>query len=390
MSFGVYVHIPYCLQRCVYCDFATYEFSQILKPESYVELVKKEISTRAQAIKPRPLDTLYFGGGTPSLLEPFQLIEIIDALKENGFELKKSAEITIEINPATLTEDKLDQLLKGGFNRFSVGAQSFDDRLLKIAHRKHSAQDTHDTLSLLNSYKLNFSLDILFALPTQTLSDLERDLDLAIGFNPPHVSPYCLTVPESNPMSKNRPQDDTQVEMFSLIESRLKKQGLNRYEISNFAMPGYESRHNLLYWDDAEYWGIGLSSHSYLHRYEWGARFWNPRSIGDYVQQIESESSKSWSLESMADNQIERLKEHQALTDYFHISLRKAGGFSIRNFESKFNKPLKNIAAKPLERLLNKQLLIEKDESYSLSSQGILLSNHVFEELTFLQPKETN
>ncbi|MDZ4677236.1 MAG: radical SAM family heme chaperone HemW [Oligoflexia bacterium] len=386
MAFGVYVHIPYCLQRCVYCDFATYEFSQILEPQSYVELVKKEITSRASVIHPRKLDTLYFGGGTPSLLEPSQLIEIINTLKENGFELSKSSEVTIEINPATLTQKKLEALIKGGFNRFSVGAQSFNDRLLKIAHRKHSAQDTRDTLSLLNSYKLNFSVDVLFALPTQTLDDLAHDLDEIQHFNPPHVSPYCLTVPESNPMAKNRPQDEVQIEMFSLIETRLLKHGLNRYEISNFAKPGFESRHNLLYWNDDEYWGIGLSSHSYLHRFEWGSRFWNPRSINDYVKQIEQQDSKPWTLDGLPNESGERLKEHQALTDFFHISLRRAEGFKPENFERKFSRPLQSIAAKPLEKLLNKRLLIENDNGYALSPEGILLSNHVFEELTFLQP----
>jgi oxygen-independent coproporphyrinogen-3 oxidase len=346
--------------------------------------VKKEIRIKAPVIGPRQLDTLYFGGGTPSLLNPTKLMEIINALKENGFELKKSAEVTLEINPATLTPEKLDLLIHGGFNRFSVGAQSFNDRLLKIANRKHSAQDTRDTLSLLNSHGLNFSLDILFALPTQKMDDLAHDLDEALSFNPPHVSPYCLTVPESNPMAKNRPQDETQVEMFSLIEKKLTERGLKRYEISNFAKPGFESRHNQLYWNDDEYWGIGLSSHSYLHRFEWGCRFWNPRPINEYIKDIENLTPGLWSLENAAPTTAERLKEHQALTDFFHISLRRAEGLSIKEFEKKFKRPLQSVAAKPLEKLLNRRLLLEKNDSLALSPEGVILSNYVFEELTFL------
>ena len=211
--FGLYVHIPYCLQRCVYCDFATYEFSRILPPKQYIERVKKEIIKKTASIGPRPVDTIYFGGGTPSLLEPSLLQEVIQTFKNQGFTPKPDAEITLEINPATLDENKLDLLVEAGFNRFSVGAQTFNDQLLKVAHRKHSAQDTRETLEQLRKRKLNFSLDILFALPGQTEEDLKKDLETAIDFEPFHVSPYCLTVPESNPLASNRPEDEIQVKI---------------------------------------------------------------------------------------------------------------------------------------------------------------------------------
>lgn len=369
-KFGIYVHIPYCLQRCVYCDFSTYELSQILGPSEYIKRVQNEIKTTAPQIKPRPLDTLYFGGGTPSLLDPPLLWEIIRSLKEEGFSFKPNTEITLEINPATINDDKLRQLIQMGFNRFSVGAQTFDDKLLKISNRRHSAQETIETLGLLKSRGLNYSLDLLFALPQQDLKHLQKDIEQALHFQPQHISPYCLTVPETNPMAKNRAPEGVQVEMFELIKNELQKAGLERYEISNFAKPGFESRHNMLYWDDDEYWGIGLSSHSYMRWGAWGSRFWNPRGIQDYINKMPI--------------QTERLEKHQALTDFFHISLRKSSGLDKAQFKNKFKTDVEVLAGKQIEKLTKKGWLTDSGNKLSLTEQGIVLSNQVFEEFTFL------
>jgi oxygen-independent coproporphyrinogen-3 oxidase len=181
MSFGVYIHIPYCLQKCVYCDFATVEtgarISKILPPTAYVDRVKKEISLKGPIIGPREVSTIYFGGGTPSAIAPELLISIVDALIENGFTPKKDAELTLEINPGTLSDQDVEKLLKTGFNRFSVGVQTFKDVLLKESHRKHSSDETRHTLKLLQKNKVNYSADILFTLPHQNLDDLSQDLD---------------------------------------------------------------------------------------------------------------------------------------------------------------------------------------------------------------------
>lgn len=390
MAFGVYVHIPYCLQRCVYCDFATYEAHQILPPSEYVARVKKEIALKSQAVysspEQREINTIYFGGGTPSLIEPDLLLEIVVSLKQAGFQIAPNAELTLEINPATLNEKKIEKLVAGGFNRFSVGAQSFDDKLLKIAHRKHSAQDTRDTLSLLKKLGVNYSLDILFSLPTQTTDGLKRDLDEALKFDPPHVSPYCLTVPESNPMAKNRACEDDQIEMFELISSELSAAGIKRYEISNFAKPGFESRHNKIYWEDEPYWGIGLSSHSYLKSGQWGVRFWNPRSIGDYISEIDGLKKGEWSQHLLTEKNSEHLRRNQALTDYFHTALRTQRGLEGEKFKLKFKTDVLDVAKLELGELVNRGLLESNGSDFSLTDKGILISNHVFEKLTFLAP----
>ncbi len=274
MALSVYVHIPYCLQRCRYCDFTTFEQSEILPPAKYVGQVQEEIRNRRDLWKTKEIKTLYFGGGTPSLVDPKHIVSLKNELSNAGFTFQKNFEGTIEINPATITRQKLETYLEAGINRFSVGAQTFDDQLLAMCGRKHSAEDTRETLKLLREYDLNYSFDLLFALPGQTLAGLQKDLNEVATFDPPHLSAYCLTVPEGHAMSVGRPPEGEQVEMFSTIETSLAKLGLRKYEISNFAKPGYESRHNLAYWNDSAYWGIGLSSHSYNPE-GFGSRFWN-------------------------------------------------------------------------------------------------------------------
>jgi oxygen-independent coproporphyrinogen-3 oxidase len=312
MAFGVYVHIPYCIQRCTYCDFATYEQSKILPPDQYVQLLFEEIKQKRQYQTPQALDTLYFGGGTPSLIPAPLIVSIIKELGRYGYTTGPQTEVTIEINPATVSEDKLKMYLDHGINRFSVGAQTFDDRLLKMVHREHSAKQTLETLDLLRKYNLNFSFDILFALPSQTFEGLKNDVKIALEQGAKHLSPYCLTVPEGHPLSKGRPLEDTQVEMFEMIASQLTTAGFEQYEISNFAIPGFESRHNMLYWVDEPYWSLGLSAHSYSKESRWGTRYWNHNSIGEYQKQIEQFRGQEFNspVQHLSENQVEVLELH--------------------------------------------------------------------------------
>lgn len=377
-SLGVYIHIPYCLQRCTYCDFATYVHTEIRPPKDYVALVKKEIHNKKNLFAPQKINTLYFGGGTPSLIQAELLVELIQELGDVGFSTGPNTEVTIEINPATVDERKLEIYLKAGVNRFSVGAQSFSDRLLKMVHREHNAQQTRDTLNLLKKYNLNFSFDLLFALPTQTLDELKRDVDIAIELGSKHISPYCLTVPEGHPLSKNRPLEDEQVEMFQIIHEALSQKGQKRYEISNYAIPGYESKHNLLYWTDEEYWGLGLSAHSYSKASPWGTRFWNLNSLDLYAKQISLSSA-------LPDLQQEILEKHQALTDFCHTSLRLSSGLSIEKLTQKFGSDLKSIIAQTAQPMIDNNVLRFENNHYQLTEKGILISNQVFERFTYLK-----
>lgn len=384
MALSVYVHIPYCLQRCRYCDFTTFEWSEILPPEAYVHQLLTEIRNRHSLWKKREIQTLYFGGGTPSLIAPELIVAICRELANVGFRFQKDSEITIEINPATIDPAKLEIYRSAGINRFSVGAQTFNDRLLEACGRKHSAADTRETLRFLHREKLNYSFDLLFALPGQSLGDLQADLNEVLEFEPPHLSAYCLTVPEGHPMSTGRPPEGEQVEMFSLIESELNKIDLQKYEISNFARSGFESRHNQVYWQDQSYWGLGLSSHSYQREFgAWGLRFWNPKSLKAYGEQVYLQDRASFADLLPAD-QSECLKEFEALTDFAHIFLRTTQGLASDSMRLKFPKGLSSLLESRLNRLTREKLLHFTEGYWRLTPAGQLISNKVFEELTFL------
>ena len=389
MKFGIYVHIPYCLQRCTYCDFATYERSKIFPSNEYVSVLEAEITQRANYFGPRPLDTLYFGGGTPSLLPPQEILTVIRSLAKHGYKIQPHTEVTIEINPATIDDSKLRQYLDMGFNRFSVGAQTFDDRLLKMVHREHNARQTVETLELLSSKNLNFSFDLLFALPTQTLEGVREDVRRAIELGASHLSPYCLTVPEGHPLSKGRAPEDEQVEMFELIFSQLESAGFLPYEISNFAKPGFEAQHNLLYWTDEEYWGLGLSAHSYKKSPPWGTRFWNVSNINEYRTQIERTLGQTFDSPNhdRSEEDYEILKPHQSLTDFCHTSLRLMKGLSLPSLTQKFPEHFVKKAQERLDSMVRRQLLTKTDKgdgTYALTRSGLVVSNRVFAEMTFL------
>lgn len=382
-QFGVYIHIPYCIQRCSYCDFATYVQSEILVPERYVALVKEEIPLRKHYFgfsrdTEKKLNTVYFGGGTPSLISSDLIVGLISELNKHGLTTGPDAEITIEINPATIDERKIEHYLSAGVNRFSVGAQTFHDRLLKMVKREHNAKQTLQTLDLLKRYKLNFSFDLLFALPTQTVEELKSDVEMAVEIGASHISPYCLTVPEAHPLSKNRPLEDEQVEMFDIIHLHLTAKNFNRYEISNYSLPGKESRHNRLYWDDHSYWGLGLSAHSYSRTSQWGHRFWNPNNIDVYEKQIHQ------GLVDLPTNQIETLQKHQALTDFCHTSLRVAEGVSFARLESKFDAKACSKVLEIAQPMLERELLKLENNHLVLTHHGVLISNQIFEKFTFL------
>lgn len=396
MFFGVYFHIPYCIQRCTYCDFATYEQSQILPPDKYTQLVVEEIRLKKNLFlgqkQTRNVDTLFFGGGTPSLFSIENIVLLLQALAKQGFSISPDAEMTIEINPGTVDERKLQQYMELGFNRFSIGAQTFNQAHLKRVHREHSVEQTLETLSLFRKYKLNFNFDILFGLPFQTTDELIYDVQQAISLGSTHISPYYLTVPEGHPLSKNRPIEDDQLLMFEVIEKELTKAGFNRYEISNYALPGFESKHNLLYWTDQEYAGFGLSSHSYVksnfsEKIPWGARFWNPNNIKIYEQELRNYLAiEDFSFQSPMDlpeKYFELLKENQSLTDFCHTSLRIAKGIDLRLLKSKFSDSFFEQAVKVLNRLNADGLVIRTPNGFTLSSKGKMISNFVFERLTF-------
>ncbi|MCC7404716.1 MAG: radical SAM family heme chaperone HemW [Bdellovibrionales bacterium] len=375
MAFGIYVHIPYCLQRCHYCDFTTFATSEIRPSSEYLELLLREIKARAHLFPAAQLTSLYFGGGTPSILPAENIVTIIAALANAGFPIHADTEVTIEINPATMNEASFRIYRDGGVNRFSVGAQTFDDDLLARCGRKHTALQTRQTLDFLAGQNVNYSFDLLFALPGQTFVQLESDLELVAKYNPPHLSAYCLTVPANHPMSAGRPADPDQLRMFDLIEERLQESKLIRYEISNFSRPGWESKHNLLYWTDQPYWGIGLSAHSYQPDEAYGVRFWNSNSMQEYERQA--------TASDVPHKQRERLRAHEALTDYCHTSLRRSAGVDLSAMGLRFGEEIASLVRGRLLSLQAAGLVESAGGGWRLTRQGVHLSNQAFLEVTF-------
>lgn len=382
MAFGLYIHIPYCLQKCHYCDFTTFDLNHKITMDTYTQFILMELRQRATFILNKKVTSVYFGGGTPSLLPATHILAIQKEIANVGFEISSDTEITIEINPGTIDNEKLDLYLAAGVNRFSVGVQTFNDEYLKRCGREHSASESRKTLSFLKKNNLNYSFDLLFGLPKQGLRELSADLAELSSFNPNHVSLYNLTVPKHHKMNRHRANDDVQAEMFDTIEANLRSFGLFRYELSNFSKPGYESRHNNLYWSDCPYWGLGISAHSYLPQIgQWGTRFWNPTFSALYLEQIKA----AVSIAELPSPQVEKLALHEALTDFCHTSLRVMRGLSLVTFEQKFGEKLLLLLKSRAAPLLDDGSLLPTDTGFKLAPTSMPIANQIFLNFTFLE-----
>lgn len=375
-SFGIYIHIPYCLQKCHYCDFVKFRVDELPPLSEYIKLLLQELALKTVDCS-KKVKTLYFGGGTPSLLSIPQIKFIIDEIA-SVYDFEEDIEITIEINPGTFSKNDFKELKNLGVNRYSLGVQTFNPLFLQSCGRLHSKEDSLKDLQNLNDLDINYSADILFGLPNQSLSHLENDLDLLLSFNPKHVSPYNLTLPEGHFFNKGRAEDEVQIEMMELITKKLSEKDIHRYEISNYAKKGFESKHNRNYWEDTEYLGLGMGAHSYLKSSAWGTRTWN---TGNY-----SKYSDCVANTTRPHQKAEILKINEALTDFCHTSLRQIKGMQKEQLLLKFGKDLLPEALwKNLSKLERGGLLSSQGNVWALTSTGIEIPNEVFRELCFLE-----
>ena len=397
--FGLYIHIPFCIQLCPYCSFAKYKIGTTLSKQDYLTLLKKEIHYIAYHFNQKKPTSIYFGGGTPSVLKAEEIIGLILELQKAGFDLSQVKEITVEVDPKTMDDfQELSMLKKGGVNRISLGVQSCNDKFLTQIGRIHRSIDIQKIVNALHKYELPFSMDVLFGLPRQTLDDLKNDLKDFFKHSPCHISAYLLEVPVHNKLFAKQPCEGVQAEMFELIEDILTENHFNRYEISNYAKDGYESQHNLLYWNDCSYIGLGLGAHSYLKfpdvAFKWGMRSWNPKIMSHYKTWAKNLDTKVSFYESKKDTEKEKLKIHQSLTDFCYTQLRKVKGLSYQNLSSKYNKKIGEIILKRCRLLEQRDLLsiynFKHDLILTLSKKGRILSNLVFQELTFLKEEILN
>lgn len=375
---GIYIHIPFCKQKCYYCDFVSYS-NKCSEVKEYIESLKKEIEEFD--FSNYKVTSIYIGGGTPSYIDSIYIVEILSELKEklkcNLIEFK-DIEITIEVNPETVDTKKLNDYKKSGINRLSIGLQSTKNDILKKIGRIHTYQE------FLEIYKLaretgfkNINIDLMIGIPEQKIGDLKNTLQDIIKLEPEHISVYSLIIEENTPIEKmlengeiKLPDEDLERNMYWYVKNTLELNGYNHYEISNFAKLGKESRHNLNCWNQEEYIGFGVAAHSYLN----GIRFSNTINVEEYIQHIENNRKEE-------NIQIE---ESQSLEDkkneFMMLGFRKIQGVDIARFKEKFIDNPIFLYRENLNKLVEEGLIEVDLNHIKLTNKGIDLANLVFEE----------
>ncbi|MBF8970711.1 radical SAM family heme chaperone HemW [Streptococcus sp. NLN76] len=365
---AAYVHIPFCTQICHYCDFSKV-FIKNQPVDDYLRALMEEI----RAYEPGPVDTLYIGGGTPSALSAPQLEFLLEGLA-SIFDISQVQEWTLEANPGDLSQDKIDVMAKAGLNRISLGVQTFDDRELRQIGRMHQEKDIYESIDQLKAAGFhNISIDLIYALPNQTMDQVVTNVEKALALDIPHMSLYSLIL-ENHTVFMNRmrrgqlnlPQEDLEVDMFHYIINRLKEAGFDHYEISNFCRPGYESRHNLMYWDNAEYYGLGAGASGYLN----GVRYRNHGPIRHYLEAVAAGDARVYKEELSLKEQME---------EELFLGLRKRSGVSIQRFEQKFARSFEEVYGKVVAKLLEEGLLIREGDRLRTSQKGLFLGDTVAE-----------
>ncbi len=373
MKSSLYIHIPFCVRKCSYCDFNSSENPGIALGD-YVLLLMEELSSKADRFKVESATTLYFGGGTPSLLSPRQVATVVQAVRDL-YGLENDAEVTLEVNPGTITLESLEGYLAGGINRLSIGVQSFDDSLLRVLGRIHSSAEAREAVRMARATGFrSIGIDLIHSLPGQTLQEWERELQEAMGLKPDHISAYGLSVEKGTPFAAmvdrgelDLPEEEIAAEMFELTTATLGKAGFEQYEISNFARPGCRSRHNRVYWRRGNYLGFGAGAHSFLREPGFGARWENPPQMADYAASV--------SRGRLPDTAT--LSRQEAMEEFFFLGLRLLEGVDLDEFAGEFGADARDEFPGVIERLTGAGLLVNDKSRLRQSPHGLILSNRV-------------
>ena len=369
---GLYLHIPYCLHKCGYCDFNSHNLN-VEEMDDYVEALLREMEFYAgQSAQGRSVATIFFGGGTPTTLPAPSLARILSACKQH-FQVAPDAEITCEVNPATIHCDELKTLRAAGFNRLSIGVQSFDPDELSLLERVHSVEEIHLTVDRARQAGFdNLSLDLMFALPGQTQEKWHDNLEKAIAKQPDHLSAYNLTIESGTAFHKLQergqlvmPPDDFQLELFKSTRKKLADAGYQQYEISNYCKPGFESRHNLGYWEFRDYLGLGAGASSCLN----GLRFKNHNLPARYIREIGAHRT--------AVELEERPDPRQALGEALMLGLRLMAGVDLPPLEKRLGIALQDVFGETLARLQEQQWITLNGDRLALTEQGLFLADSV-------------
>ena len=365
---SAYVHIPFCTQICYYCDFSKV-FIKNQPVDSYLEHLIEEYDS----YDIKKLRTLYIGGGTPTALSACQLAFLLEKLTDK-LDLSYLEELTIEANPGDLDQGKIAVLKDSPVNRVSLGVQTFNDRMLKQIGRSHLEKDIYENIANLKKAGFdNISIDLIYALPKQTMEDVKINVAKAIALDIPHMSLYSLIL-ENHTVFMNRmrrgklplPKEDLEAEMFDYIIAELEKAGFEHYEISNFSKPGFESRHNLMYWDNAEYYGIGAGASGYVD----GVRYKNHGPIRHYLQAVEAGNARV---------QEEVLTLNEKMEEEMFLGLRKKSGVSKKRFEEKFGVSFEDQYGAVVSELTEQGLLVPDRDIVRMTKQGLFLGDTVAE-----------
>ncbi len=388
---GIYVHIPFCKRKCFYCDFVSYDDKRE-RIRQYIDTVIEEIEdTSSSFTKEHIVNTIYFGGGTPSLLDSKYIKTVLEVLRKN-FNISSGVEITLELNPGTIDEEKLKTYQMCGINRLSIGLQTSNDRLLESIGRIHTYSEFLSAYNLARRMGFNnINVDLMFGLPNETLEDVKKDVENIIDLNPEHISTYSLIVEEGTLLEKmlkdseekakiieieaikenkdisngfKLPDEDTEREMYWFINEVLEKNGYKQYEISNFSKIGYESRHNTDTWRQKEYLGFGAAAHGYLD----GIRYSNKKVLSEYMFSFRGKNIE------------EKLDREKLAKEHMMLGLRMIDGVSISEFERKFSfNPLVYFRFE-ISKLVDEGLLEIDLDSIKLTKKGIDLANYVWRE----------
>lgn len=369
---GVYVHIPFCMKKCYYCDFISYCNKDNLVKD-YINAVKMEI--KEQNIQSE-ITTIYIGGGTPSYIDSKYIVDIMEEIKKKN--ICKRPEITIEVNPGTVTMEKLKDYRKCGINRISVGLQSTQNHILKEIGRIHSFEQFIETYKMAREVGFkNINVDLMLGIPKQRIKDLKESLEEILKLQPEHISVYSLIVEDGTPIANKIKEgklklldEDTERNMYWYVKNKLELNGYEHYEISNFAKKGRKSRHNVNCWNQNQYFGFGVAAHSYRDI----TRYSNTSNLEEYIKNV--------TLERLDKNRIihEIQNEYDAKKEFMLLGLRKIAGVKISDFKFKFGDNPIYLFRKQLKKLSDEDLIIVDDNFIRLTNKGIDLANLVWEE----------
>lgn len=374
---AVYLHIPFCTNKCHYCDFNSY----VLKGQpvrEYLDALEREMEQTVKKLPPDGIETIFVGGGTPTVLLPDQMEHFLRLVRTyffHGDARDERIEFSMEANPGTTDADKLQAMKAGGVNRISFGVQSFNPALLAEIGRIHNVDDVYRSIENARQAGFaNLSIDLMFGLPKQTIQMMQQTLDAALKLDLQHYSIYGLKVEENTLFhtlfQKNQlalPDEDDEVQMYLSIMERLQAAGYNQYEISNFAKAGFESRHNSMYWRNQSYYGLGAGAHGYMLR----QRHSNVKAIQPYIE------ATKLGLPILDGHEVSR---EEAMEDFMMVGLRMLRGVTNQDFRSQFDVTMESVFGEILEKLTRKKLLTAFEDGYRLSEHGILLGNEVFAE----------